>query len=246
MNEAAVTPDYWTAAATVMPLLTATIVIESKVLLEKWGNNVPSSIKGLQLIFWALILGVFSFAETVCFRALRGEKIDESWFQWIENAISGAVGLAILLPALTLFSKALKEFYVGTRTYPTRRRNKRMIKQKRMELREVKQDYQVAEKYSEYLRSHATEQFHEKQLEAIRQIAAARKCGNKEELDTAFDRYELLWKSWRDLHDEYLQIQKKAFNSERKSIPTSEAGDPSSDFRQFDPDFAQAGRSTHV
>jgi hypothetical protein len=98
-----VPPDYWVAVATTVPILALALVLEAREIVRRWTTSTPRPWRTALSVLWAVPLLGFVVTEYYALKALRGE-VAPSWLPPLgELAITGAMLILVLVPALDFF-----------------------------------------------------------------------------------------------------------------------------------------------
>jgi hypothetical protein len=98
-----VPPEYWLAVATTAPVLALALVIEARAIVRGWTTSTQRLYRTILSVVWAVPLLGFVVTEYYALKALRGE-VAPSWLPSLsELAISGAMLILVLVPAVDFF-----------------------------------------------------------------------------------------------------------------------------------------------
>jgi hypothetical protein len=98
-----VPPEYWLAVATTAPVLALALVIEARAIVREWTTSTQRLYRTILSVVWAVPLLGFVVTEYYALKTLRGE-VAPSWLPSLsELAISGAMLILVLVPAVDFF-----------------------------------------------------------------------------------------------------------------------------------------------
>jgi hypothetical protein len=101
--------NYWATVAQVLPVLALAVVVEARAIHQRWTPDTPKWLRFTQALIWAATLLILAFGESAALRALRGVPVWPWWTLLLEYAISAAISLLVLAPALELLTKGYAE-----------------------------------------------------------------------------------------------------------------------------------------
>jgi hypothetical protein len=98
-----VPPEYWLAVATTVPILALALVLEAREIVRRWTSSTPRLWRTVLSVLWAVPLLGFVVTEYYALKALRGE-VAPSWLPPLgELAITSAMLILVLVPAIDFF-----------------------------------------------------------------------------------------------------------------------------------------------
>ena len=92
--------DYWATSAQLMAILALAIVVEGRTLTSRWNVQTPTAIKIIHITTLASPLVVFAFAIPLCLDVLKGDEPSAWADELIETAITLALVVLVLNPAI--------------------------------------------------------------------------------------------------------------------------------------------------
>jgi hypothetical protein len=95
--------EYWLAVATTVPILALALVLEAREIVRRWNTSTPRLWRTVLSVLWAVPLLGFVVTEYYALKALRGE-VAPSWLPPLgEVAITVAMLILVLVPAIDFF-----------------------------------------------------------------------------------------------------------------------------------------------
>ena len=237
-------PDYWAAAATVLPVLAAAIIFEVKSLLNEIPLHKNPALSTLLRLQQGALLILVVFAEIACFRALRSPEIPEIWTSIVEFCVIGCISSLILAPAFTLLITGAW----STRFLAKLGRLKGRALLIKRRTRRIERAVDKLEVAFEATQAELVE-LDNTMAEIEQQIADATSNGEGTRADELRDRYQEYQAkrvaTKKRIDSQHLILQKVAkdidmIDKEVNGLPyISSTGTDSSDYRRFDPDFRE-------
>lgn len=103
--------EFWSAVATVVPVLSLALVIEARAISSEWTRRVPVWYRAPQAVVWAVLLIGASFAEYFSFKALAGESTP-SWAPGLcQNVIYWLISTLLLSVVIHLLVSGPAELW---------------------------------------------------------------------------------------------------------------------------------------
>jgi hypothetical protein len=98
--------SYWATVATVMPVVALALVVDSRAFLDRLTEPTDRRYRRLLALAYAPILAILAFGEGNALEALQGEEVPDRWAALTTGAITGGMGLLVLLHAFDLLLQA--------------------------------------------------------------------------------------------------------------------------------------------
>jgi hypothetical protein len=127
-----------------MPVLALAIVVEARAIIQRWADVLPTWVRTVQGVIWAVPLLLFVVVEDVAFNELAGHSISSAWVTVAGTAISLGMGVLIFAPALDLLVRsnawAIARGIFAAREAPIRWKSFRLSYQLKRLLRQTRKE----------------------------------------------------------------------------------------------------------
>jgi hypothetical protein len=97
---------FWATSATAIPVLALALIVEARVLIQRWGEETPWWVRSLQGVGWAIPLIGFAIVEPLAFKALSGGKVSAFWISQTIAFINASIFVLLWGPALELLTRS--------------------------------------------------------------------------------------------------------------------------------------------
>lgn len=126
-------PDYWAAAATVIPVLALAIVVEFRRAATGPSKQVNHWLYAISLLMWALNLLALAVAEAIAFFGLKG-NVSTYGEMIVDITIIGSMAILLLPPACEFIFEAATIGWLGAKVSTlTMRKSLKLRKIKKLE-----------------------------------------------------------------------------------------------------------------